>query len=52
MIHDFEDFCTYVFVIVDDIMQELGPILKRPGPAPECSDGELITIWTLAKMRT
>ena len=21
MIHDFEDFCTYVFVIVDDILQ-------------------------------
>ena len=44
MIHDFADFCTYVFVIVDDILQELAPLLKRPGPAPECSDSELITM--------
>ena len=51
MIHDFEDFCTYVFVIVDDIMQELGPILKRPGPAPECSDSELITMTLVGECR-
>lgn len=44
MIHDFADFCTYVFVIVDDILQELAPLLKRPGPAPDCSDSELITM--------
>ena len=51
MIHDFEGFCTYVFVIVDDIMKELGPILKRPGPAPDCSDAELITMTLVGECR-
>jgi hypothetical protein len=51
MIHDFEGFCTYVFVIVDDILQQLTPILKRPGPAPDCSDGELITMTLVGECR-
>ncbi len=51
MIHDFEGFCTYVFVIVDDILQELSPVLKRPGPAPECSDSELITMTLVGECR-
>ena len=52
MIHDFEDFCTYVFVIVDDILQGLAPILKRPGPAPECSDSELIAMTLVGECRS
>jgi hypothetical protein len=51
MIHDFEDFCTYVFVIVDDILQELAPVLKRPGPAPDCSDSELIAMTLVGECR-
>jgi hypothetical protein len=51
MIHDFEDFCTYVFVIVDDILQELAPVLKRPGPDPDCSDSELITMTLVGECR-
>jgi hypothetical protein len=51
MIHDFEDFCTYVFVIVDDILQGLAPVLKRPGPAPECSDSELIAMTLVGECR-
>lgn len=51
MIHDFGDFCTYVFVIVDDILQELAPVLKRPGPAPDCSDSELITMTLVGECR-
>jgi len=51
MIHDFGDFCTYVFVIVDDIVQELAPVLKRPGPAPECSDSELIAMTLIGECR-
>ena len=51
MIHDFEDFCTYVFVIVDDILQELAPVLKRPGPAPDCSDSELIAMTLAGECR-
>lgn len=51
MIHDFGDFCTYVFVIVDDIVQELAPVLKRPGSAPECSDSELIAMTLIGECR-
>jgi hypothetical protein len=51
MIHDFEDFCTCAFVIVDDIVQGLGPVLRRPGPAPDCSDSELITMTLVGECR-
>lgn len=44
MITGFEDFCLYVYVIVDDHYRRLAPRLTRPGPAPACSDSELITI--------
>lgn len=44
MIEHFDDFCLYVYVIVDDIMQQIAPLLKRRGPAPACSDSELITL--------
>jgi hypothetical protein len=51
MIDGFEDFCLLVFVIVDDIMQQLGPMLKRPGPQPECSDSEVITMQLVGECR-
>ncbi len=44
MITDFEDFCTWVYVIVDDIWQQIAPLFKRPGPSPKCSDSELIAM--------
>jgi len=51
MIHDFEDFCTYTFVIVDDIIQRIAPVLKRPGPAPDCRDSELIAMTLIGECR-
>lgn len=51
MIADFTDFCLYVYVIVDDIMQELEPILRRPGPAPVFSDSELIAICLIGECK-
>jgi hypothetical protein len=44
MITEFDDFCLYVYVIVDTIVQQVGPLLKRPGPVPVCSDSEVITL--------
>jgi hypothetical protein len=44
MITEFDDFCLYVYVIVDTIVQQVSPLLKRPGPAPVCSDSEVITL--------
>ncbi len=51
MITDFSDFCLYVYVIVDDIMQELAPVLRRPGPAPVFSDSELIAICLIGECK-
>lgn len=51
MITEFEDFCLRVFVIVDDIWEEIAPLFKRPGPAPECSDSELIAIALISECR-
>ncbi len=51
MIADFEDFCLYMYVIVDDVLQGLAPWLKRRGPAPDCSDSELITMALVGECR-
>jgi hypothetical protein len=32
------DSCRPVYVIVDDLIKGLAPHLRRPGPAPVCSD--------------
>lgn len=51
MINDFEDFCTWMYVIIDDIWQQTGLLFKRPGPHPECSDSELITMAIVGECR-
>jgi len=51
MIHDFSDFCLYVYVIVDDICQQIEPLLRRPGPKPDCSDSELIAMSIIGECR-
>ncbi len=44
MIAHFDDFCLWVYVLVDDMYKELERHLRRPGPKPACSDCELIAI--------
>jgi DDE family transposase len=40
-----EDLFVYVYVLVDDALRSGAvAIAARPGPAPGCSDGELLTI--------
>lgn len=51
MITEFEDFCTWVFVVVDDIWKEVAPFCKRPGPKPECTDSELIAMTLIGECR-
>ena len=48
---DFEDFCTWMYVIVDDIYQQSAPYFKRPGPAPLCSASELLTMVLVGECR-
>ena len=51
MIADFEDLCLYTFVTIDDIWQVIGKQFRRPGPEPQCSDSELITIALVSECR-
>jgi hypothetical protein len=51
MIADFDDFCTWMYVIVDELWQQSAPLFRRPGPAPACSDSELITLVLVGECR-
>lgn len=51
MIEDFDDFCLYMYVIVDDIWKKIAPKFKRPGPKPQCSDSELLTMALVGECR-
>jgi Transposase DDE domain len=44
MIADFDDFCCWMYVVVDDLWRSIAPLCQRPGPTPVCSDSELITM--------
>ena len=40
-----EDLFTYVYVLVDDLITAGAIVIPpRPGPAPACSDAELLAI--------
>lgn len=51
MLTNFDDFCLWVYVVVDDIWQQIAPLMKRPGPAPTCTDSELIAMILIAECR-
>jgi hypothetical protein len=51
MINDFDDFCTWVYVVVADIWLKMAPFFKRPGPAPECPDSELLAMALIGECR-
>lgn len=44
MIRDFEDLCTWMYVLVSDLFAPLAPLVARPGPPPACTDAEVITM--------
>jgi hypothetical protein len=51
MINDFDDFCTWTYVVIDDIWQKIAPFFKRPGPRPECPDSELLAMALIGECR-
>jgi IS5 family transposase len=52
MIADFDDFVTWMFVIVDDLWQGIAHLYRRPGPQPSsCSDSEIITVALVSECR-
>jgi DDE family transposase len=44
MIADFDDFCLWMYVLIDEFWSQLAPHYRRPGPEPACSDSELLTM--------
>jgi len=53
MIHDVADVVTWMFVIIDDIWQQIAPRYRRPGPAPTtCRDSALITVAVVSDCRS
>lgn len=51
MIADFEAFCLYMYVLIDDLWLGLSPRYRRPGPAPACSDSELLAMIVVGECR-
>lgn len=51
MITEFDDFVTWMYVLIDDIWQQIGLLYHRPGPQPECSDSELLTMAIVGECR-
>ncbi len=51
MIDSFDDFCLWMYVMVDDIWREMVPLFKRPGPNAACSDSELLTMALVGECR-
>ena len=49
MIAHFDDFCLWVYVLVDDMCKELELQLRRSGPEPDCRDSELIAICLIGE---
>jgi Transposase DDE domain len=47
----FEDLCLWVYVVVDELWEQLAPRCRRPGPAPACSDPELVTMALVGECR-
>jgi hypothetical protein len=44
MIAGFGDFCLRAYVVIDDLWPSIVPPGSRPGPAPQPSDPELVTM--------
>lgn len=51
MISSFDDFCLYVYTLVDDFWKIEGQRFRRPGPPPVCSDSELLTMVLVGECR-
>lgn len=52
MITDFNDFVTWMYVIIDAMWQHIAPLYRRPGPPPSTwSDSALLTMAIVAECR-
>jgi hypothetical protein len=47
----FEDLCLWTYCLVDDLWERIAPQCRRPGPAPVCSDPELVTMSLIGECK-
>ena len=47
----FADLCLEVYCLVDEVWQVIAPRCRRPGPAPVCSDPELVTMAVVGEIK-
>lgn len=51
MIAQFEDYCLWMYVVVDELWPRVAGRYRRPGPPPACSDSELVTMALVGESR-
>lgn len=51
MINDFDDFCLWMYFVIDEIWLKIAPFFKRPGPSPDCPDSELLAMALIGECR-
>ena len=51
MITRFDDYCLWMYVVVDELWPGVVGRYRRPGPAPACSDSELVTMVLVGESR-
>ncbi|MCL4545456.1 MAG: hypothetical protein M1118_12810 [Chloroflexi bacterium] len=51
MIDNFDDFCLWTYIVVDELWQRIAPWIRRPGPAPDCSDSALLMLALVGECR-
>ena len=51
MIAGFEDYCLWMYVVVDELWPGVAARYRRPGPQPSCSDSELVTMVLVGESR-
>lgn len=49
MIENFADFCLWIYVLVDDLWQEIKTQVKHARQEPACSDSELIAMVLISE---
>ncbi len=52
MIAEFEDFCLWTYVVIDELWRQLPPAYKPTrGPTADCSESELLTMAVVGECR-
>lgn len=51
MMAQFEDYCLWMYVVIDELWPGVAARYRRSGPSPACSDSELVTMVLVGESR-